>query len=108
MLRASAQVNQIDIDPRAIGDRRRAVGRDDAAALLAFTDALVGRTDDLDSARRSVADVMGGRALAPAAAAAGNFEMMNRILDATGVPVPASMWELGPHLGLSPEEGGRG
>ena len=103
MLRASAEVNQIDIDTRAIGDRRRTAGRDDANALLAFTEALIGRTDDLDSARDSVADVMGSRAVAPAAAAAGNFEMMNRILDATGVPVPASMWELGPYLGLRPD-----
>lgn len=103
MLRASAQVNRINIDTRAIGDRHRPVGRDDASALLAFTDALVGRTDGLAAARDTVADVLGHDAVAPAAAAAGNFEMMNRILDATGVPVPASMRDVAPFLGLDPD-----
>ena len=106
MLRASAQANGTPIDLRSIGDRQRHPGGDDAAALLRFTDALVGRTPDLDDSRNGVVDVLGLAAVAPAAAAAGNFEMMNRIVDATGIPVPARMAARAPELGLDQVDGG--
>ena len=100
MLRASAQVAGVGIDMRAIGDRGHHPGRADAAALLRFTDALVGRSTDLDDARAALLGLLGAEAVAPAAAAAGNFEMMNRIVDAVDIPVPASMRATGPDLGL--------
>lgn len=102
MLGASTQATGVRIDLRSIGDRRRHPGRDDASVLLRFTDALVGRTADLDDARDGVVNVIGVDAVAVASAAAGNFEMMNRIVDATGVPVAARMWDLAAELGVDP------
>ena len=101
MLRASTQTMGVEIDLRSVGDRERDPGRADAVALLRFADALVGRTEDLDSARAQVIDILGPEAVAPAAASAGNFEMMNRLVDGVGVAVPASMHAMGPDLGLS-------
>jgi hypothetical protein len=103
MLRASAQATGISIDLRAIGDRGSDSGRSDGAALLGFTDALVGRTTDLAAARQRLIDELGVDAVAPAAAAAGNFEMMNRVVDAVGVSVPPSMWAIAPEIGLRSE-----
>lgn len=78
-------------------------GRDDAAALVRFADALVGaREDRLAAPRTDLAAVLGTGAVAPAAATAGNFEMMNRILDATGVPVPTRLAAIATELGLPP------
>lgn len=101
MLRASARATGVDIDLRAIGDSDRHPGRDDAAVLLKFTDALVGRTSDLDDGRAAVSRLLGAEAVAFAAAAAGNFEMMNRVVDAVGVPISASMRSMATELGLT-------
>lgn len=101
MLRASAQAVGVKIDLRAIGDRDHHPGRNDAAVLLRFTDALVGSTSELERARAALIDELGPSAVAPAAAAAGNFEMMNRVVDGVGVAVPASMWAMAPELGVS-------
>lgn len=104
MLRASAQATGVEIDLRSIGDRTRHPGRDDAAVLLRFTDALVGRTTDLEPARRAVGHLLGSEAVAHAAGAAANFEMMNRIVDAVGIPVSPSMQAMAVDLGLSGNE----
>ncbi|NQY57591.1 MAG: hypothetical protein HRT86_14105 [Ilumatobacteraceae bacterium] len=100
MLSSSAQATGVGLDLRSLGDRERSPGREDASALLRFADALVGRTTDLDDARDHLTDVLGAEAIAPAAAAAGNFEMMNRVVDATGIPAPRRMDQLAPQLGL--------
>lgn len=101
MLRASAQATGVEIDLRSIGDRNRHPGRDDAAVLLRFTDALVGRTTDLDAVRDAVGELLGPGAVAYAAGAAGNFEMMNRVVDAVGIPVSPSMQAMAAELGLA-------
>lgn len=88
MLRASLQAAGRNVNLRALGDVSVDPGRTDAAALLVFTTALVGRTDHLDVARDALIDELGSGAVAPAAAAAGNFEMMNRLVDAVGVRKP--------------------
>ena len=100
MLRASAETSNIALDMTAIGQLDRDPGREDAVALLNFASALVERTDGLDAARSEVARVLGPEAVAGAAGSAGNFEMMNRILDATGVPVPQSMHAIAPLIGV--------
>lgn len=91
MLRASADAASVSIDLRSIGDPAANPGRADAEALLRFTDALVKRTADLPAARDHLIDVLGIDAVVPASGSAGNFEMMNRILDGAGIPVSASM-----------------
>lgn len=90
MLRASADTASVVINLRAIGDPTQQSGRDDADVLLAFTTALVQRTNDLDHQRSRLVDVIGVDAVVPASGSAGNFEMMNRILDGAGIVVPAS------------------
>jgi len=101
MLRASSLNSGIDLNMRAIGDPTANPGPADAVILLGFAEALVTRDDaGLVTARTALAEQLGPDAVAPAAGAAGNFEMMNRILDATGVPVPRSMGAMAPELGL--------
>ncbi len=68
--------------------------------MLRFTDALVSRTGDLDGARVALIEVMGPEVVAPAAAAAGNFEMMNRVVDGVNVAIPASREAIAPEIGL--------
>jgi len=102
MLRASADTAAVDFDFTSIANRLRHPGRTDVEHLFAFTDALVQRTAELDVARHDLLQLVGPAGLVAAAGAAGNFEMMNRILDATGVPVPRSMREsIGPMIGLT-------
>lgn len=100
MLRAGIQATGVDLDLRTVGNRSHPSARDDAAALLRFTDALIGQTDDLDPARQHLTAVIGPDAVAPAAATAGNFEMMNRLVDAAGVSVPAALAAIAPEIGL--------
>ncbi len=99
MLRASAQISGLPLNLAGIAD----LGQDPLIAggteLLAFTTALVGRdVDSLGSARSALTAALGSEATARASAVAGNFEMMNRLLDATGVPAsvdPGFAVELG-------------
>lgn len=100
MLRASVQSAGITMNLEAIGDPAQLTGRDDADALLRFATAVVTHSGDLDDARTHLASVLGAEAVPGASGAAGNFEMMNRILDATGVPVPRSMGAIAPMIGL--------
>lgn len=69
--------------------------------IVAFTRALVGRDGTaLQDARTQLVRAVGEASAAAVAGSVGNFEMMNRILDATGVPTPGSMTELVDRLGL--------
>lgn len=57
-------------------------------ALLDFVDALlVGSEADLTRTREKLLADMGSASLVDAAAVVGNFQMMNRVADATGMPV---------------------
>lgn len=88
MLRASSSVISIDLDPRAITDRSRDPLVPAGPALLDFVDAvLTGTVDDRSVARARVIDEVGPTGLVDAAGVIANFEMMNRIADATGMPV---------------------
>lgn len=83
------------VDPAA--DPLLAAGRE----LLAFTDAAVlGDTEELPIARAELLAAAGPDAVVRAAACAGNFQMMNRLLDAIGVPVSRAGAALAAELGL--------
>lgn len=69
------------------------------APLRAFVTALVRRAEP-GRARERLAEAVGPAGAARAAAVAGNFEMMNRVVDATGCPVPPRVRELAEPLGL--------
>ena len=101
MLRASAAAFGADFDLHVVGDASVDPQRTDVETLMAFTDALVRRTSGLEDARIGLANELGPHAIAPAAAAAGNFEMMNRIVDGVGVAVSRSLSAIGPELGVT-------
>ena len=98
MLRASANTANVTIDLGAIVDPNRSAGPAGADEIIVFTRALVERTPQLDEARDALATRMGPEAAAAVAGSVGNFEMMNRLLDATGIPRPGSMADLGTYL----------
>lgn len=78
-------------------------------SLLRFTTALVTLDGDgLAAARSELYEDVGAPGVVRAAAVAGNFEMMNRLVDATGVPIGASMRAIADDLGLAgvPTKGG--
>jgi hypothetical protein len=88
MLRASAEVTTTPLDARAIVDRSFDPLLPHGAALLDFVDAVLIEEDaGLDAARAAVLEALGPTGLVDAAGVIGNFEMMNRIADATGMPV---------------------
>ncbi|MEM8923885.1 MAG: hypothetical protein AAGD35_10315 [Actinomycetota bacterium] len=91
MLRASTEATGLEFDATAIADPQRPIGLPAGAETVRFARALVRRTDDLDAARNALVESIGAEGAAGVAAVAGNFEMMNRVLDATGVPIPAEM-----------------
>ncbi|SRR6056297_1271694 len=100
MLRASAHATGESIALRAITDRAVAPLLTAGDELLAFVDALLSHHDDLGAASAALTEVAGPDAVVRAAAVAGNFQMMNRLVDATGVPIGASLRAIAGDLGL--------
>jgi hypothetical protein len=104
MLRASASQTGREVDTAAVVDDTRDPLVPGGDELRAFATALVRSTDREDpalrSARSALVDRLGPAAAARAATVTGNFEMMNRLLDASGVPVPARMRQVGRDLGV--------
>ncbi len=98
MLRASIEHTDHPLHLAAIVDATQAAGAPGADAIIRFTRALVEHTDRLPDARNELTDSLGAAGAAAVAGAVGNFEMMNRILDATGVPTPGSMTDLAARL----------
>ena len=86
MLRASVEATNVPLHPPAItgpGDPLVPGG----VALNRYVDAVLVDRTDLDDARSAVLAEVGADGLVDAAGVIGNFEMMNRIADATGMPV---------------------
>jgi len=101
MLRASATSTGRQADLRALVDPMRPSLLPAGSELLAFTDAAVLRdADEMPVARQALLEVAGPAAVVRAAAVAGNFEMMNRLLDAIGVAVRGPSLALADELGL--------
>ena len=92
MLRESALAYGFDIDLRAIVDPAIPMGVPGGNTLLRFVDAVTGTsTMDLAAAQRDVIDELGSAALVDAASVFGNFAMMNRIAEGTGIPLSRQM-----------------
>ncbi len=101
MLRASSERTARAADLEAIVDPLRDSLLPNGAALLAFADAAVLRDgEEIGPARQALLDRAGPDAVVRAAAVAGNFEMMNRLLDAVGVAVGGRQVALADELGL--------
>jgi hypothetical protein len=88
MLSWSSSETSRDIDLLAVTNDDRDPGLAGGRRLLAFATAiLTGEPSDVAAARDAVAAALGPEAVVDAAAVVGNFEMMNRIADAVGMPV---------------------
>ena len=88
MLRWSAPHNGYDnLDLRAIGDPTVPSGIPGGASLLALVDACLAE-GDLADAHDGIRTELGDACLVDAAAVFGNFQMMNRIAEGTGIPIP--------------------
>lgn len=102
MLRASSTRTHRPVDLRALVDPARDPLLPAGRELLAFTDAAVLRDPhEMPAARDALLRAAGEAAVIRAAACAGNFEMMNRLLDAIGVPVSTGGMALAADLGLA-------
>ncbi len=59
---------------------------------MQLVDSFLGGSDaDRQAARRAIIEELGPAEFVDAAAVFGNFEMMNRIAEGTGIPVPPQM-----------------
>jgi hypothetical protein len=88
MLRASTEVTSTPLDPRSITDRSVDPLLPSGLVLLDFVDATLGGAEpERRAARTAVLEELGPTGLVDAAGVIANFEMMNRIADATGMPV---------------------
>jgi hypothetical protein len=86
MLSSSVDETGRVIDFSAVGDVARDPGVAGGAELVALGRAAVETGVD-STPTETVADIMGAKAAVRAAAVAGAFELYNRIVDATGLPV---------------------
>lgn len=87
MLRASASEFGYDVDVRSVVDRSVGTGIPGGDELLDFVDAVLGG-GDADAARAAVVDALDGPSLFDAATVHGNFQMMNRVAEASGIQIP--------------------
>ena len=86
MLRGSVQATGQSVDLAGIGDAMVDPILNGAVELRALVDAVVLRDHlERDGALQAVVDVVGVEGAVRAAAVIGNFEMMNRHLDAMGI-----------------------
>lgn len=93
-LRESARAFEYDLDIRGIADPDIDTGVPGGRELIGFVDAVMGISgEDPDQARRRVIGTLDEPSLFDAATVYGNFEMMNRVAEATGIPVPAARME---------------
>ena len=88
MLSSSAIAYGYDLDVAAISDPSVPIGIPGGQELLFFVDAVMTETpNDLEGAQSAIINVLGPESLVDAAAVLGNFEMMNRVAEGSGIPV---------------------
>mgnify|MGYP001814416674 FL=1 len=88
MLRASALAFDYPLDIAAVVDPSLPTGVPGGKLLLRLVDAVLARTEPVPDVHRAIIDELGPEALVDAASVFGNFEMMNRVAEASGIPVP--------------------
>jgi hypothetical protein len=95
MLRASGQVNAADVDLGLVnGARASDGGVTHGAQLLAFTEAVIRNDDSLAQERARLRSVLSPEAFIDACAVICAFNVVDRIADATGIPLDAMMVEM--------------
>lgn len=106
MLRESSIAFGYALDIRAIADDSYESGVPGGDVLLPFVDSVMaGSDEDRRAARAAIVDALGTESLVDAAAVHGNFQMMNRVAEGTGIPTPGASiqreWEMIEALGLN-------
>ena len=102
MLRASITTFEGRLSPAPIVTGVGTTGVEHGAEIIAFVDAVVLRDhDEYPTARVVLEGVIGRAATDRAAMVAGNFSMMNRALDAIGVPVDRGLGGLASEMELT-------
>jgi alkylhydroperoxidase family enzyme len=93
LLRVSGQAQQTEVDLDAVhGEGRGDGGVAHGGVLIAFVEAVMGRDDDaLDRARATARRRLGPAAFVDACAVIGAFNVVDRVADATGIPLDAGM-----------------
>lgn len=87
-LRWSGETIGYKVKTAAIADPSIELGVPGGQELMALVDAFSsGTSDDQHSARAAVRDRLGDRGFVDAAAVYGNFEMMNRVAEASGITI---------------------
>lgn len=99
MLRGSSIAFGYDLDIRAIVDDHFDSGVPGGHVILPFVDAaMTGNEPDQQSARSAIVDELGPESLVDAAGVFANFQMMNRVAEGTGIPVPGAAIEREPYM----------
>jgi hypothetical protein len=94
MLRGSSIAFGYELDIRAIADDRFHSGVPGGDVILPFVDAVMtGTASDQRLARNAIVDALGPESLVDAAGVFANFQMMNRVAEGTGIPVPGAAIE---------------
>lgn len=89
MLRESSIAFGHSVDVRSIRDRTIDSGIPGGEVILNLVDAVYSG-QPADRERRVVIDELGPESFVDACAVYGNFSMMNRVAEATGIPIPAA------------------
>lgn len=87
-LRWSGEELGYTIDITGVADTRVDVGVPAGRSLMGLVDAFLLGSGRVEEARRALIDEAGDEAFVDAAAVFANFEMMNRVAEGTGIPVP--------------------
>lgn len=93
MLRASAASFSYPLDIEAVRDPSIPSGVPGGNLLLRFVDALLIDTEPGDHIRELIVSDLSPEALVDAASVFGNFSMMNRIAEGSGIPIAAAVVE---------------
>jgi len=92
LLRASGEMAGEPVDLAVVHGDREAGGVAHSAELLEFAEAVLGEDDTrLDAARRALRAAVGEAGAVDAAAVVSSFSKMDRIADATGIPLDAPL-----------------
>ena len=88
MLRASSSAFEYSLDLDALRDPAIPTGVPGGNLLLRLVDAVLVRTEPLTKVHDEIIGELGPEALVDAASVFGNFEMMNRVAEVSGIPIP--------------------
>jgi len=88
MLRASSSAFEYSVDLDALRDPTIPAGVPGGNLLLRLVDAVLVHTEPLKRVHDEIIGELGPEALVDAASVFGNFEMMNRVAEVSGIPIP--------------------